>query len=84
VVVDAEVNKEQGRPLYGVNGEVRSKKDLTGPTLLEMSGMLRRNLCYIITLASGSPVPVLGQNPAFAIKCHSQRRSLRHGDYRQH
>jgi len=25
VVVDAEVNKEQGRPLFGVNGEVRSK-----------------------------------------------------------
>jgi hypothetical protein len=29
--------KEQRRPLSGVNGEVRSKKDLTGPTLLEMS-----------------------------------------------
>jgi hypothetical protein len=28
---------EQGRPLFGVTGEVRSKKDLTGPTLLEMS-----------------------------------------------
>jgi hypothetical protein len=26
VVVDAEVNKEQGRPLFGVHGEVRSKK----------------------------------------------------------
>jgi hypothetical protein len=26
VVVDAEVNKEPGRPLFGVNGEVRSKK----------------------------------------------------------
>jgi hypothetical protein len=26
VVVDAEVNKEQGRPLFGVNGGVRSKK----------------------------------------------------------
>ena len=38
MVVDAEVNKEQGRPLLGVNGEVRSKKDLTGPALLEMSG----------------------------------------------
>jgi hypothetical protein len=25
VVVDAEVNKEQRRPLFGVNGEVRSK-----------------------------------------------------------
>jgi hypothetical protein len=24
VVVDAGVNKEQGRPLFGVNGEVRS------------------------------------------------------------
>ena len=36
VVVDAEVNKEQGRPLLGVNGVVRSKKDLTEPTLLEM------------------------------------------------
>jgi len=34
----AEVKTEQGRPLSGVNGEVRSKKDLTGPTLLEMSG----------------------------------------------
>ena len=38
MVVDAEVNKEQRRPLFGVNGVVRSKKDLTGPTLLEMSG----------------------------------------------
>jgi hypothetical protein len=27
VVVDAEVNKEQGRPLIGVNGAVRSKED---------------------------------------------------------
>jgi hypothetical protein len=43
VVVDAEVNKEQGRPLFGVNEEVckkvvtkKGKKDLTGPTLLEM------------------------------------------------
>jgi hypothetical protein len=29
-----------GRPksTFGVNGVVRSKKDLTGPTLLEMSG----------------------------------------------
>jgi len=26
VVVDAEANKEPGRPLFGVNGEVRSKK----------------------------------------------------------
>jgi hypothetical protein len=32
------VNKEQGRSLFGVNGEVRPKKDLTGPTLLKMSG----------------------------------------------
>ena len=38
VVVEAEVKTEQRRPLSGVNGEVRSKKDLTGPTLLEMSG----------------------------------------------
>jgi hypothetical protein len=38
VVVEAEVKKEQGRPLFGVEGEVRSKKDLTEPTLLEMSG----------------------------------------------
>ncbi len=38
MVVDAEVNKEQGRPLFGVDGEVCSKKCLTGPTLLEMSG----------------------------------------------
>ena len=38
MVVDAEVKKEQGRPLLGVNGAVCSKKDLTGPTLLEMSG----------------------------------------------
>jgi hypothetical protein len=37
VVVEAEVKKEPGRPLFGVNGEVRSKKDLTGPTLLEIS-----------------------------------------------
>jgi hypothetical protein len=29
---------ETGRPLLGVHGEVCSKKDLTGPTLLEMSG----------------------------------------------
>jgi hypothetical protein len=36
VVVEAEVKEEQGRPLFGVNGVVRSKKDLTGPTLLEM------------------------------------------------
>jgi len=26
VVVDAEVNKEPGRPLFGVSGVVRSKK----------------------------------------------------------
>jgi hypothetical protein len=26
VVVDAEVNKEQGTPLFGVSGVVRSKK----------------------------------------------------------
>ena len=26
MVVDAEANKEPGRPLFGVNGEVRSKK----------------------------------------------------------
>ena len=31
--------EEQGRPLFGVNGEVCSKKYLTGPTLLEMSGL---------------------------------------------
>jgi hypothetical protein len=36
VVVEAEVKDEQGRTLFGVNREVRSKKDLTGPTLLEM------------------------------------------------
>jgi hypothetical protein len=36
VVVEAEVKEEQGRPLIGVNGVVCSKKDLTGPTLLEM------------------------------------------------
>ena len=34
MVVDAEVKKEQGRPLFGVNGEVLLKKYLTGPTLL--------------------------------------------------
>ena len=39
----AEVKTEQGRPLSGVNGEVRSKKDLTGPTLLEMSGNLNQD-----------------------------------------
>jgi len=42
VVVDAKVKEEQGRPLFGVKGQVRSsalKKDLTGPTLLEMSGL---------------------------------------------
>jgi hypothetical protein len=39
-----EVNREQGRPLFGVNGEVckkvgaKKKKDLTGSTLLEMPG----------------------------------------------
>ena len=33
-------NKEQGRPLFGVDGEVCAKKYLTGPTLLEMSGKL--------------------------------------------
>jgi hypothetical protein len=38
VVVEVEVEEEQGRPLQGVNGEVYSKRDLTGPTLLEMSG----------------------------------------------
>ena len=38
MVVDAEVNKEQGRPLFGVDGGVCSKKYLTGPTLLEMYG----------------------------------------------
>jgi hypothetical protein len=36
VVVEAEVKEEEGRPLIGVNGVVCSKKDLTGPTLLEM------------------------------------------------
>jgi hypothetical protein len=38
VVVEAEVKEEPGRPLIGVNGVVCSKKDLTGPTLLEMYG----------------------------------------------
>ena len=41
MVVEAEVKEAQGRPLFGVNAEVRSKevkKSLTGPTLLEMSG----------------------------------------------
>jgi hypothetical protein len=38
VVVEAEVKEEQGRTLFGVNREVRSKKDLTGPTLLEKAG----------------------------------------------
>jgi hypothetical protein len=36
VVVEAQV-KEQGRPLLGVNGRGALKKDLTEPTLLEMS-----------------------------------------------
>jgi len=43
VVVEAEVKEAQGRPLFGVNAEVRSKevkKSLTGPTLLEMSGIV--------------------------------------------
>jgi hypothetical protein len=40
VVVDEE-NEEQRRPLFGVNGAVRSKKGLTGPTLLEMSGLCK-------------------------------------------
>jgi hypothetical protein len=30
--------KPTRKTTLGVNGEVRSKKDLTGPTLLEMSG----------------------------------------------
>ena len=47
MVVDAEVNKEQRRPLFGVNGVVRSKKDLTGPTLLEMSGYRCQKLCSL-------------------------------------
>ncbi len=38
MVVDVEVNKRRGRPLFGEDGEVYSKKYLTGPTLLEMSG----------------------------------------------
>ena len=29
---------EHGRPFFGMAGEVRSKRDLTEPTLLEMSG----------------------------------------------
>ncbi len=37
MVVEAEVNERPGRPLFEVNGEVCSKKNLTGPTLLEMS-----------------------------------------------
>src|ERR1700732_2800715 len=36
VVVDAEGERKRTRPLSGVNGEVRSKKTLTGPALLEM------------------------------------------------
>ena len=39
MVVEAEVNERPGRPLFEVNGEVCSKKNLTGPTLLEMSGI---------------------------------------------
>ena len=36
MVVEAAVKEEQGRPLSGVTGEVCVKKDLTGPTLLEI------------------------------------------------
>jgi hypothetical protein len=39
VVVEAAVKEEQGRPLLRVNGEVRAKKYLTGPTLLEIDGL---------------------------------------------
>jgi hypothetical protein len=39
VVVDAEGRRKRTRPLSGVKGKsARSKKDLTGPALLEMSG----------------------------------------------
>ena len=38
MVVEAAVKKEQGRPLLRVDGEVRAKKYLTGPTLLEIDG----------------------------------------------
>ena len=34
MVVDAEVNKEQGRPLFGVDGGVCSKKYLTGADIV--------------------------------------------------
>jgi len=38
VVVEAKVKEEPGRPLFGVNGGLCPKNDLTGPTLLEISG----------------------------------------------
>jgi len=41
VVVNAEVKKEQGRPLFGVK-EKCAQKNLTEPTLSEMSGKLTR------------------------------------------
>jgi len=44
VVVEASAIEEQGRPLFGVKGEVRSKRDLTEPTLLEMPDYLGHRL----------------------------------------
>ena len=69
--------KEQRRPLSGVNGEVRSKKDLTGPTLLEMSSALRKtlNAQYYLRQATASQRKAIPQGPFEAqgeLKPHSK------------
>ena len=59
MVVDAEVKERQIRPLFGVKEEVLFKKDLTGPTLLEMSGYptyqeLRRRGQFVASMAGAA------------------------------
>jgi hypothetical protein len=45
VVVDAEVNKEQGRPLFGVNGEVCKKVVQKKKKGLDRADIVRDALC---------------------------------------
>ena len=63
MVVEAEVKEEQGRPLIGVNGVVSSKKDLTGPTLLEMSGYATQKLTRMLYTSAMARYKMPAQSP---------------------
>jgi hypothetical protein len=58
VVVDAEVNREQGRPLFGVNGEVckksceKKKKGLDRADIVRDVGLAEKWL--LVLLENGS------------------------------